>query len=183
MEPRRDPLRYLVAPAYGTVLVILASAGLDLAQAVWPFQPGDMGWRYGVAGFVSGSIVTPSLAALLALAVALRFGHAAIQYLLAAAGAVACVALLAAGVTLMLDGNQLSTLVQPNAENTFLVSQMKGLAKLALAAVLACVYTGAAWLSARSLTAAGRKPPEREGADMLVSSRRASGKTEVSPSP
>jgi hypothetical protein len=179
MESHRDPLRYLVVPAYGTALVILASASLDLVQAVWPFQPTEVGWRYGVAGFVSGSIVTPSLAALLALAVALRFGHVTIQYLLVVAGAAACLVLMIAGATLILDGSQLASLVQPNAENTFRVSQVRGAAKLGLGFVLAFAYTAAAWRGARSRARARRKAPPGEGADMLVSHRRAPGHSGV----
>lgn len=178
MDPRRDPLRHLILPAYGTAFVILASATLDLAQAVWPFQPTEPGWRYGTAGFLSGSIVTPSLAALLALAVALHFRHAGVQYLLAAAGVVACLVLMAAGVIFTLDGILLGNRVQPNAQNTLLVAQVKALAKLGLGFILAWLYALSAWRSARSLSQASGKTPE--SADMLVSSRQAAGRSEAS---
>lgn len=175
LASRRDSLRYFAWPAYATAAVIVLAAGIDLAQTLWPFAPMDPAWRYGAAGFLSGSLVTPSLAALLALGTALYFEHVRVQLALAAAAALACLLFVAAGISFTLDALVVGSQTQPNAQDTLLIAQAKALIKLGLGFILTWLYAVAAYRSARDLRQADRRA--RASSEMVVS---ASGKAGAS---
>jgi len=63
-------LRRLAAPLYAIALLMLILPATDFISNVWPLNPGDFRWRFGMVGLLAGFLLTPLLGILLATVVA-----------------------------------------------------------------------------------------------------------------
>lgn len=63
-------LRRLAGPLYAIALLMLVIPATDFVSNVWPLNPGDFRWRFGMVGLLSGFLLTPLLGLLLAAVVA-----------------------------------------------------------------------------------------------------------------
>ena len=138
----------IVAPAYAAALMIFLFAVLDLYTGLRPIEVGNVDWRFGAVGFLSGSLMSFLFAGLIALAVATRFGHRALARVLGVLGFVAVLVLLVSTVGFVLDALQIRGRFQPNAANSFEVAMGKAAFKLVAGAAVAGVYGWAAWRAA-----------------------------------
>lgn len=62
--------RRLAGPCYAIALLLLVIPATDFVSNVWPLQPGDFRWRFGMTGQLSGVLLTPLLGIVLAALVA-----------------------------------------------------------------------------------------------------------------
>ena len=90
--------------AVATLLVLISA--LDFAAAIWPFLPGDAGWRYGAIGLASGFLVTPLVGVTLAALVAVEQRHAGVVRVLGFLALATGVVLLVGIVAFALDAIQ-----------------------------------------------------------------------------
>ncbi len=84
---------------YAVAALLVLISALDFAAAIWPFVPGDAGWRYGAIGLLSGFLVTPLVGVTLAALVAVEQRHTGVLrvlgFLALATGAVLLVGIVA----------------------------------------------------------------------------------------
>ena len=71
-----------IAGAYFFLAILTLWPVLDLTATVWPFQLGDLQWRYGLFGLMASFLHTPILAIGLAMALAVVRRHPGILRLL-----------------------------------------------------------------------------------------------------
>ena len=127
----------------GALLVVLPA--LDLLLNVWPLQPGDFRWRFGVVGLLANFLLTPLLGvALLSGTAALAAAPTARRVVGAVNVAGAVLLALALGLFL-LDLVQLRPTLRPEALPSFDVANARAMLKLALGAA-ALLWLGAAGL-------------------------------------
>jgi hypothetical protein len=81
-----NAVRGLAAPTYFVALLLIVISLLDFGATVWPFRLGDVDWRYGTVGLLSGFLLTPLLGVVLVMLVATLLGSRAVVR----ATAVAC---------------------------------------------------------------------------------------------
>ncbi len=84
-------LRRLAGPCYFIALLLVLIPATDFISNVWPLQPGDFRWRFGMTGLLAGFLLTPMLGIVLAgLVAAMTEDHGMLRLvsMVAAVGAV-----------------------------------------------------------------------------------------------
>lgn len=108
-------LRVLAPPVYFAGLLFVGIPVADLILNLWPFTPGELGWRYGAIGLFANFLHTPLLGALIITLFAAAVGH---RRVIRAGGflwlAVSVVLVLAI-ITFTLDALQLRPTVLPES--------------------------------------------------------------------
>ena len=142
--------RRVAPPALFLALLLVLLPATDFVSNVWPLQPGDFRWRFGMVGLLSGFLLTPLLGMLVAAAAAMLLQHAGLLRVTAVlCGAGAAVLVLLVGV-FALDVIQLRPEVTPTALAGFDFANLRAIAKHLLAAgalvwlALACRQAAAA---------------------------------------
>jgi hypothetical protein len=110
-------------------MLFVVLPALDFVTNVWPLHVGDLQWRYGTVGLLSGFLLTPLLGVLLATLVAAVLRHALLQRLLAVLDLVAAALLLLGCALFLLDALQYRGNVPAEAKATFDVGTGKALLK------------------------------------------------------
>lgn len=90
--------RRLAGPCYVIAALLVLLPATDFVSDVWPLQPGDFRWRFGMTGLLSGFLLTPLLGIVLAaLVAAITDDRRALRLtsMVAAAGAISLVVLVA----------------------------------------------------------------------------------------
>lgn len=90
--------RRLAGPLYFIALLLVVIPATDFISNVWPLQPGDFRWRFGMTGLLAGFLLTPLLGIVLAgLVAAMAEDHGVLRLvsMIAAVGAVVLVVLVA----------------------------------------------------------------------------------------
>ena len=147
---RRPGLEHLVGPFYFVCLLLIIVPLGDLATNIWPFRFGEVGWRYGMVGLLSGFLVSPLMGLILAVIGAAYMGHRRMLRALGILAAVGALVLLALTGLFLLDVIQVQPEVPPEGSSTFRIGATRAFIKNTL------VVAGLAWLSVGSFRVASR---------------------------
>lgn len=138
MNDRSSALESIARPLYFMALLLVATPLVDFFANAWPIRLGEVGYRYGVVGLLSGFVLTPLLGLGVACALALVLGHRTVLRVLAILCVVGAVLLLVAAIDFSLDVIQLRRNVPDAQRWSFQVGALKALVKhLSGAAALA----------------------------------------------
>lgn len=158
------------APAvYFVVALLVLSSVADLLLNMWPWRPGDLGWRYAAVGLGSQFLNTPVLALLLAALYAYVAGHGRVLRTIA----VICwagVGLIALSlVAFALDAAQIRPGVAPAGRSVSDVAVARAAVKLLISAIAFHLMARASWRGARAVAPAA---PARHAEPVVARSRR-----------
>ena len=127
---------------YAVAALLVVISLLDFAGAIWPFLPGDAGWRYGAIGLLSGFLVTPLVGVVLAVLVAVEQRHFAVLKVLGILALAVGVLLLVSIVAFALDAIQVRReAATPELRRLTELSAAKAAFKL-LTGTLATIWLG-----------------------------------------
>lgn len=148
-ERMSDLLRAIARPGlyFAALLIVLPAA--DFATNVWPFRFGDIQWRFGTVGLLSGFTLTPLLGIAGAVLAAALLELTAVQRVIAVLSVGAAVILVVAQPLFILDWLQMRPGAPPEAVGSMDVGSVKAILKhLAVAGSL--VWFGVfAWRQAK----------------------------------
>ena len=144
------PLEFLSGPLYLIALLLIATPLIDFAANAWPARAGDVAWRYGAVGLLSGYVLTPLLGLGLAGAIAVTLEHRLVLRSLVIISWVGALVLVAASVDFSLDALQLRHNVPAPQGRNFDLGAAKALLKH-VSVAMALAWLGTAML--RSLRA------------------------------
>ncbi len=120
---------------FAILLIVLPAA--DFATNVWPFRFGDIQWRFGTVGLLSGFTLTPLLGIAGAVLAAALLELTAVQRVIAVLSVGAAVILVLAQPLFILDWLQMRPGAPPEAVGSMDVGSVKAILKhLAVAASL-----------------------------------------------
>lgn len=144
---------------YAVAALLVLISLLDFAGAIWPFLPGDAGWRYGAIGLLSGFLVTPLVGVVLAALVAVEQRHFALLKFLGIMTLAIGALLLVSIVAFALDAIQVRReAATPELRRLTELSAAKAAFKL-LTGTVATIWLGGGILRQPS------RPPARVGDD------------------
>ena len=146
-----NQLRRAVLAAYVVAGILLVFTALDLAQATWPPNPGDLGWRVITVGLLSRVLVTPILALLLIHVAALFSEHRRVLMTMAVADAVLAIVLLLGLGAFALDALQMRTQVGPDARSNYDFGLMASFLKLGVTGLFLLFIGFSQWRTAGRL--------------------------------
>lgn len=129
-------LRAFAWPGYFAALLLVAFPLADLVTNVWPLQLGNVQWRYGGLGLLSGFFLTPVLGMLLAVGVAILLEHRVVLRGLSLANLLGGVLLAGSVVLFGLDWLQMRPTMSDEARRAMDIGSLKALVKFAAAALL-----------------------------------------------
>lgn len=151
-RPDEDRLRLVAWPGYlvaGTLFIVPLA---DAALTVWPYRVSLVQWRFGAAGVLSGGLMMPLVAVLLALVAATLLEHDRIVYVISLCAAAATMVLLAGTAWFMIDSLKMEPTLLEDARTPFTLAVVRVSVKLVLAT------TTAAGLSLAGMKASDRWP-------------------------
>lgn len=119
MANRPDPLGTLAGPLYFFAFMLVALPVTQTVLGLWPLRPGDVGWRFGAVGLITGAYSLPALAVVIAAAVAVHGAHARVQLALIVFLVVASLTILAVAPFFVLDALQLRTSLAADRRSAF----------------------------------------------------------------
>lgn len=159
--------RRLAAPCYVIAVLLVLLPVTDFVSNVWPLQPGDFRWRFGMTGLLSGFLLTPLLGIVLAALVAAITDDLRVLRLASVVAAVGAVILVVLVALFALDVVQLRPEVPADRRGPFDFANVRATIKHLLAAA------SLGWLAARGLRAAsdvmaGKGPAPRAVATQTV---------------
>lgn len=159
--------RRLAGPCYVIAALLVLLPATDFVSNVWPLQPGDFRWRFGMTGLLSGFLLTPLLGVVLAaLVAAITDDRRTLRLtcVVAAAGAVLLVALVA---LFGLDVLQFRTEVPADRRGPFDFANIRATVKHLLAAA-SLGWLAMSGLRATGAATAGKGPAPRAVATQTV---------------
>lgn len=160
----------MAGPLYAVALLLILLPVTDFVSNVWPLQPGDFRWRFGMVGLLSGFLLTPMLGIALAAtvaAIAEEMQMLRLVSVVAAAGALMLVVLVA---LFALDVIQLRPEVPMERRGPFDFANVRAVVKHLLAAGTLGWTALVGWRCA-SATLAGKGRAPRAVATQTVLSR------------
>ncbi|MFW6078227.1 MAG: hypothetical protein ACODAE_01310 [Gemmatimonadota bacterium] len=141
--------RFAGAAYFVCALLVLLPAA-DFLANVWPWAPGDIEWRYGAYGLLSGFLMTPTLGVLLVLLLSTTLGHRRTAKVLAAAAGLIALVILSGAAAYALDAVQIRSGMPEAGRARFDIGSVKAVTKNVLSAVALGWLGLAAWRSAAS---------------------------------
>ncbi|MGD2069217.1 MAG: hypothetical protein PVI57_11135 [Gemmatimonadota bacterium] len=167
-------LERLGLPAWCLALILVLFPVLDLAQGFWPFQPGEVAWRFGAASLLSRAVVTPLIGLTLAYAAAVLLDQSRVLKVLAVLNGVLAVVLLGGVAVYVLDAIQMRARVAPDALRQFDVGSGVVLVKFGLGFVVLLVLLVSEWRTASGLARRRRASRAETSAVLVQPARRRS---------
>ena len=146
--------RRLAPPALFIALLLVLLPATDFISNVWPLQPGDFRWRFGMVGLLSGFLLTPLLGLVLAAAAAMALEHAGLLRVTAAVCSAGAALLVLLVGLFVLDVIQLRPEVTPAALAGFDFANLRAIVKHLLGAVALGWLGLACWKAALAPRAA-----------------------------
>lgn len=151
--------RFLTWPAYLIASILIVIPMTDTALSVWPPRLGDVGWRFGMAGVYSRTLMTSLLGLLVFLAFAAAFEHRRLIRVLSVLSGIAAATILATMVFFALDAVQMRARVPPEAKTAFDLASVAAFAKYAIATLILSVTSVASWRVSRAQLPVLSPPP------------------------
>lgn len=136
-----DWLDRLAGPIYFATILFIVLPAVDLVTNVWPLRLGDVGWRYGAAGLLSGFLLTPLFGLLLAWVVASLGRHRRAMLFISLFAAVGALVLAVIALGFVLDALQVRSGLSPNDMPHFEIGALKALLKYGVV-ILALLWPG-----------------------------------------
>ena len=151
--PSRAGLRSLAGALYFASALLLAVPFIDLGTNVWPIRAGDIAWRYGTVGLLSGFLLTPLLGLCIAAVVAAGLAQHRALRALGILSALGAAALLGVTVLFTLDTIQFRVQVPSEGRASYQIGALRAWGKnLVVVAALVWLAVGAS-RAARALEA------------------------------
>lgn len=152
--------KHLTIPGYLCAVLLASFPLVDSLLAVWPLRLGELSWRFGSAGLVSRTLLTPLLWLLLAYAIALLAEQRRVLRGISILSALITAMIVALIPLFLLDAVQMRAQVVPAAIFAFTVASVAALAKYMLAAIVTLSFAIFGWKASRRSRVAGHA---REG--------------------
>lgn len=166
-ELNRRPVLLAVYPV--AALIVLAPT-IEVVAGAWPFQPGELSWRFGVGGIVLKSLVTPLLGIMLAMAAGVALEHRRVVRALGVVCLLVAVATVLTAAMFTLDFLQLRSIVDPRMKGGMTVASGTALLMAVLIAPAAAALGAGGWKATRRAgPARARKSARADG--VLVTPR------------
>ena len=147
-------LKSLIVPAYFTAALLIIFPFGDSLLSVHPFRPSLVLWRFGAAGILTSSLLTPILGLLLAAGVAAAAKHRRMLQFISVLCLIASICLTAAMALFVLDSIQVRAQVDTTGQGGFVQALFQAGIKQFLMAVLAL------WLAIGGFRTASRLKPK-----------------------
>lgn len=156
--------RPVLRAAYLLALLVAVTPLAEVATGAWPYQPGELSWRFGVGGALLKTVMTPLLGVLIAMGAAAALGHRRVLRALAVVCFAAAAATAVAAVLFVLQFQQMRVVVDP--------ALGRGMATAALTALVIAglLVPAAAWMGV-----CGWKATRRAGTARARDASRANG--------
>lgn len=149
-ERSHSDLRAIAWPVYFAGFLTALLPLVDLAASVWPPRLGQVEWRFGTLGLLSGFTLSPLLGLIMCMAAAAVLQHRIVQKVLAVLAFVGAVKLVAFIVIFGLDWLQFRAAAPAEARPGMDVGSVKAIIKHALVAA-SLIWLGiAGWRAGRS---------------------------------
>lgn len=166
-ELNRRPVLMAVYPVAALLALVPT---IEVTAGAWPFQPGELSWRFGVGGIVLKTLVTPLLGILLAMVAGVALEHRRTVRALGVLCLVAAVGTVLVAATFTLDFLQLRAIVEPRMRSGMTVASGTALLMAALIAPAAAALGVGGWKATRRAgPARARRSARAEG--VLVTPR------------
>jgi len=142
-------LRIMAWPVYAAGFLTIVLPLADLLASVWPLRVGQVEWRFGTLGQLSGVTLTPVLGMILCMTAAALLEHRVMQRILAVVNVLVAVLLFAFIVIFAFDWLQYRAAAPPEARTGMDVGSIKAIIKHALVAVAFLWLGFAGWRAGR----------------------------------
>lgn len=149
--------RPLVSAAYlvGALLVLVPC--IEVATGSWPFQTSELSWRFGVAGIVMKTMVTPLLGLLVAMSAAAFLEHRRVLRTLSVVAMLIAVGTLLVAAMFSMDFLQLRAMIAPPQRAGMTVASATALLMAALVVPTAAALGLGGWKATRRVGATRAK--------------------------
>lgn len=148
-EHSHAALRAIAWPVYLAGLLTALLPMVDLLASVWPPRVGQVEWRFGTLGLLSGFTLSPLLGLIMCMAAAAVLEHRSVQRVLAVLALIGAVTMSAIIVIFSLDWLQFRAAAPAEARPGMDVGSVKAVIKHALVAA-SFVWLGiAGWRAGR----------------------------------
>lgn len=145
-QPKSDglPLAPLASPWYLIAFMLAILPVFELGASVASFEPGDLRWRFGAVGLISGIIPGVSMGLFMAIAGAYFFRHPWTLRVLSVLTVLLALTLLALLGTFTLDALQVRNEVVPQAVKAFTTASIRAVLSIGVGTVVLAVlgFTG-----------------------------------------
>jgi hypothetical protein len=142
-------LRTLAWPVYLAGVLTLVLPLADLLASVWPIRVGQLEWRFGTIGLLSGFTLSPMLGLIMCMAAAAVLEHRVVQRVFAAVGMLGAVLLLGMTVVFAFDWLQYRAAAPAEARPAMDTGSIKAIVKHLLVAASLIWLAIAGWQAGR----------------------------------
>jgi hypothetical protein len=167
-------LRPLGWAAYAVAFLLIVFPLADTFVGVWPPRIGEVTWRFGAAGLVSRSVMTPLFGTLVALVTAALLEHRLLARVLSLGAFIGAILGILAMVMFGLDAIQARSGVRPEAIPAFDTATISAFAKYIVGTITAVLLGVGGWKAAGKRSApagaASGKASQEAASPVLVSS-------------
>ncbi len=158
-ERSHSDLRAIAWPVYLAGILTALLPMVDLLASVWPPRLGQVEWRFGTLGLLSGFTLSPLLGLVMCMAAAAVLEHRVVQRVLAVLALFGAVAMVGSIVVFSLDWLQFRAAAPAEARTGMDVGSVKAIIKHALVAA-SLIWLGiAGWRAGRREHRARRATP------------------------
>ena len=133
-ERSLSTLRTLAWPVYVAGGLTLVLPLVDLLASVWPMRVGQLEWRFGTIGLLSGFTLSPVLGLVMCMAAAAVLEHRMVQRVFAAVGMLGAVLLIGFTVIFAFDWLQYRAAAPQEAKSPMDTGSIKAIIKHLLVA-------------------------------------------------
>lgn len=175
MEPANVRPIWKVYYAVAALLIIVPL--IEIAVGGWPFQPGEMAWRFGTLGILFKSLITPLIGLALVIGVAALLGHRRVARALAVLSLVVAFGIAALAVVFVLDYLQLRTTVAASMRGGVDRASLTALGMVAVVVPVGAALGVAGWVATRTQHPARLKARAAEAHQRLIISQPKESKT------
>lgn len=162
-------LRPLAWAAYAVALLLIIMPLVELVLGIWPLRIGQLNWRFGAAGLVSQSVMTPLLGMLLAVATAAAVGHRLLARVLSGIAVAGGILGILAIAMFTLDALEARASVRPEAMVAFDRATIVAGMRYSLGTITAFLLGIGGWKASRkgsrAAAAVGSAPKPRTSGD------------------
>jgi chromate transport protein ChrA len=158
-ERSHSDLRAIAWPVYLAGILTALLPMVDLLASVWPPRLGQVEWRFGTLGLLSGFTLSPLLGLIMCMAAAAVLEHRIVQRVLAVFALIGAAKMAAIIVIFSLDWLQFRAAAPADARTGMDVGSVKAIIKHALVAA-SLIWLGiAGWRASRREHRARRSTP------------------------
>jgi len=146
-----DFLRRYTLASYLVALMFIINPIVDASTNAWPWDFGNVQWRFGSTGIMSGYFISMLFGLLLLSAVAVAQQHRRVLYAVSAICGLTALLLLLASVTYTLDVLQVHPMVREDQAQMFKIGSLKTAFKIGGSVLCAIALTLASFKSAKDI--------------------------------